>query len=171
LIPVLIQRLIAGGREIAVVGRSRRRRTEVHALRRALILFATLLPLAAMIAPAAALGPRATPDEAKKAFFGFDMEGYVEGSNTSWRECIEPAGKTSYWYDGAFDQGKMRVRDDGALCFSYASSGFAQEGCYFAHHEGKNWRFVGETQGDGVFVTRRTRANVRACPGEQVPTS
>lgn len=116
-----------------------------------------------------ALAAALSAAEAKKMFFGFDMNGYVEGTDEKWRECIQPNGDTAYWHNG-FDRGRLRIRDDGALCFSYASSGYRAQGCYFAHRAGDKWRFVNEDEPDSVFVSTAFR-KVNACPGEDAPVS
>jgi len=103
---------------------------------------------------------------ARRTFFGVEMSGVMLGETKEvpWRECVDPQGRTVYTFAGAVDQGKLRVREDGALCFSYKSSGFADEGCFAAYREAKGqFRFVG-LDGESVFVTRRIRPGVKACP-------
>ena len=130
-------------------------------------LTATLVMILAAPTIAAAL----TPTDARRAFLGLDMRGYVEGSNAQWRECINPAGVTSYWIEGSFDEGRLRIRDDGVLCFSYKSASYADEACFTAAAHGANWRFVDVADPRSVFVTTHTRKNVKACPTTLAPVS
>ena len=112
-----------------------------------------------------------TAPEARRIFYGIDMQGEHQPSGQRWRECIDPDGKTAYWLDGAFDEGRLTVRADGALCFSYASSGFRDVACWRAKRVGRsNYRFESESGGEGVFATDRTRA-AQSCPGRETPTS
>ncbi len=130
------------------------------------ILAAGLLLAGAAPALAAPLSAR----DAKKQFFGYDMMGHIEGSNTQWRECVNPSGKTVYWIEGEKREGTLRIRDDGALCFSYPNPQVADEDCFFAERRGaSNWRFTYEFQGD-TFVTDKTR-KVKECPKEEAPIS
>jgi hypothetical protein len=138
-------------------------------MRIALIALLILAAAPARAAPAAPPAP--APAAGGSAFLGFDMSGYVEGTNRQWRECIKPAGVTSYWIEGFFDQGRVRVRDDGVLCFSYKSENFAREGCFIAERRGENWRFTDENDRQTVFVTTHTRKNVKACPTNLPPVS
>jgi hypothetical protein len=111
---------------------------------------------------------------ARKAFFGIDMAGVYVEDGSSWRECVAPNGETSFWHRDVFDQGRLRIRDDGALCFTYASRGFADEGCYRAFREGQGFRFVSdgpEGAEQEVWVTRSYRANVKVCEGPEPAVS
>lgn len=135
----------------------------------ALVLGAAALALAAAAATAA---PGAPLDAAtaKRTFFGIDMNGVMksEGGEIAWRECVDPKGATVYWFAGSVDRGRLRVREDGALCFSYQSSGFAEEGCFAAYAEGKDqYRFVG-LDSDSTFITRRLRKGVKACSADEM---
>jgi hypothetical protein len=134
---------------------------------RASVLFAASLALAGA-APAFAAALSAA--EAKRVFFGLDMSGIYEPDGSKWRECIEPAGNTSYWIDGYYDKGRLRVREDGALCFSYASRHYARESCYTAERRGAGWRFVSIDSPDAVFLATRAKS-VKACPTEDAPVS
>jgi hypothetical protein len=105
-------------------------------------------------------------DAARRTFFGVDMSGVMkgEGRDVPWRECVEASGETVYWFAGEVDRGRLRVREDGGLCFSYKSSGYADEACFAAYPEGRGqYRFVG-VDGGSVFITRQMRKIARACP-------
>ena len=122
----------------------------------------------AAVGPALAEGLSAR--EARGAFFGLDMTGYLSGDNTKWRECVRPSGETSYWFGGSYDQGRLRIRDDGALCFSYKSTGYAREACFHAERQGSNWKFTDENDPATIFLTTQTR-RVNACPTNEAPIS
>ena len=117
-----------------------------------------------------ALAAALTAEEAKETFFGFDMAGYVEGTDETWRECIKPTGRTVYWHDGIYQEGTLRIRDDAMLCFSYPDPETAAESCFSATRVGSNWRFEYETQGGSTFITSQARM-VKACPTGVGPTS
>jgi hypothetical protein len=109
--------------------------------------------------------------EARRTFFGVDMEGVHQPSGARWRECIDPRGKTTYWFAGAIDEGRLNIRSDGALCFSYASSNFREVGCWRAKPQARGaYRFEHVNGETGAFVTTAMR-RVRACPGKDVPMS
>jgi len=123
----------------------------------------------ALAAAAAALAAAAPLDaaRARATFFGVDMSGVTGGAApVAWRECVTPKGDTVYWFQGQVDRGRLRVRDDGALCFSYQSSGFHEEGCFaaFAARDGQ-YRFA-SLSGDSTFVTRSIRTGVKACSAQ-----
>lgn len=126
-----------------------------------------LLALALVLGLAA--GRPMTEAEAKKALLGLDMRGHLTEPKTPFRECIAPNGKTTYWYRGEIDEGKMTVGPDGAVCFSYVSSGFTDQACFRAFQEGRNIRFQ-EIGGETVWVATDLR-RVKACPGKDVPVS
>ncbi|MGE3302778.1 MAG: hypothetical protein AB7M12_06660 [Hyphomonadaceae bacterium] len=102
--------------------------------------------------------------EAKATFFGLDMGGVYKPDGAPWRECITPAGETTYWMDGAVDKGRLSVRDDGALCFSYASSQYQRQSCYWAVREGQGWRFTNVHDPEVVFLAQRAQ-RVKTCAG------
>jgi hypothetical protein len=132
------------------------------------------LALAAVLffaATAPALAQTLSAREAKQIFYGFDMMGVVEGTDVSWRECIRPNGKTSYWHDQDYQQGTLRIRDDGVLCFSYPDPQTGTEACWHAERlSGSNWRFVSVDGGATVFVTKQTR-KAKSCPDNNAPIS
>jgi hypothetical protein len=100
-----------------------------------------------------------------------DMRGVLDGEGVPWRECIEPGGKTVYWFRGAVDRGRLTIRGDGALCFSYESRNFEDAACFFAEPiAGGNFRFTEDFPTDpSVFVTQSVR-RVKACTAD-VPVS
>jgi hypothetical protein len=120
---------------------------------------------------APALAAPLSAKDAKKQFFGYDMMGRIEGTNTQWRECVNPSGGTVYWIEGEKREGTLRIRDDGALCFSYPNPQLSDEDCFTAERRGaSNWRFVYEFAGGDTFVTTKTR-RVKECPKEEAPIS
>jgi hypothetical protein len=120
---------------------------------------------------AAAQGGWLSAPEARRIFFGIDMSGRYEPSQEPWRECIAPDGKTAYWFGGAFDEGRLTVRRDGALCFSYASSSYKDEACWRVKRTAKAaYRFESTDGTPGVFVTTATRP-AQSCPGRAPPVS
>lgn len=128
------------------------------------------LVLAALAGPALAQGFMGAA-EARRTFMGIDMRGVHQPSGETWRECIDRNGKTTYWFAGAIDEGRLTVRNDGALCFSYASSGYGDVACWRIRPQGRgNYRFENVEGDAGVFVTTSTRrANV--CEGVETPMS
>lgn len=108
--------------------------------------------------------------QANRAFFGVDMSGVMKGESrdVAWRECVDPKGETVYWFEGEVDRGRLRIREDGALCFSYASRNYGDEGCFAAYPEGRDqYRFV-SLDGDSTFVTKRLRKGVKACSASEM---
>jgi hypothetical protein len=93
------------------------------------VVVSLLLALAAVVSPALAQGAHVGAAEARRLFYGIDMQGKHEPSGDEWRECIDPDGKTVFWIGGRYDEGRLVIRRDGALCFSYASSGFRDQAC------------------------------------------
>lgn len=122
-------------------------------------------------AAAAATGRPLDAADAKRTFFGVDMSGVMPretGGDVAWRECVDPAGETVYWFAGEVDRGRLRIREDGALCFSYKSTGYAEEGCFAAYAEAKGqYRFVG-LDGESTFLTKRLRKGVKACSAQEM---
>jgi hypothetical protein len=136
----------------------------LEAIMRRLVLAAACV--AAMLTVAAS--PALTAAEAKKQFFGFDMRGKQIGSDQPFRECIDRTGKTKFWFEGELDEGRMTVRQDGALCFSYKSRNFQDTACFAAYREGANFRFVSDGGGT-IWVTSSAR-QVKQCVAD-VPVS
>jgi hypothetical protein len=128
------------------------------------------LPFLALALAAPSLAWAMSAAEAKKTFFGYDMNGVIEGTDQRWRECINPNGTTAYWFDGQFRKGFLRVRDDGMLCFSYPNPKSAPEDCFAAHKTASGWRFTYEFPGGDTFIASHVR-KVNACPGEDAPVS
>lgn len=123
------------------------------------------------ISTAAAQGAHLSAPEARRIFFGIDMQGRHEPSNTDWRECITPDGKTTYWFLGAVDEGRMTIRRDGALCFSYASSNFSNQACWKVKRlTATTYRFESTDGDDGVFVATSTRP-AQSCSARDAPMS
>ncbi len=135
-------------------------------MRRFALLAATLVLGLATPALAKALSAA----EAKKAFFGLDMTGVYEPDGTPWRECVKPSGETVYWYRGTVDLGRLAIRKDGALCFSYKSSDYSQtDNCYTAVRQGAGYRFTHVTDPSSVFVAKQAKP-IKACPDPEAPT-
>lgn len=109
--------------------------------------------------------------DARRIFYGIDMRGKHQPSNQDWRECIDPEGRTSYWFEGAYDRGRLTVRNDGALCFSYASSNYGRTACWKVRRlSATSYRFESVDGDAGVFIATATRP-ARACPAENAPIS
>jgi hypothetical protein len=120
--------------------------------------------LVAFAAPALAKGINQA--EAKRVFFGLDMGGIYEPDGSPWRECIERDGSTHYWAGGnVIDQGKVTVRDNGEVCFSYKSSGYRDLACFTAERRGQGWRFVSVNDPTSVFLATQARP-VKSCPAD-----
>jgi len=135
------------------------------------IAFAGIALAAVSVAAVAQPAGYLSAPEARRVFFGIDMQGEHRPSGVAWRECIDPDGKTSYWLNGGYDEGRLTVRGDGALCFSYASSAFRDNACWRAKRVNPtNYRFESVDGEDGVFVTTRT-VPAQRCPGRDTPIS
>jgi hypothetical protein len=135
-------------------------------MRRTLFLAAGLFLALAPHALAKAL----TAAEANKIFFGLDMTGVFEPDGTPWRECVKANGETIYWYRGTVDFGRLTVRNDGALCFAYESSDYAQtDNCYRADKQGAGYKFTHVTDLGSVFVAKKVQST-KACPDPNQPS-
>lgn len=135
------------------------------------LLVPVLAAVAAVVSPALAQGDHLGPAEARRFFYGIDMQGKHEPSGDDWRECIDPDGKTAYWFNGRYDEGRLVIRRDGALCFSYASSAYRNQSCWMVKRvDPTNYRFESTDGDEGVFVTTRTRP-AQSCPGREPATS
>jgi hypothetical protein len=100
--------------------------------------------------------------EVRSELFGVELAGIIEGSDSGWRECIEPDGDTVYEIDGSVDRGRLTVSDDGQACFSYVSSNFTRVSCWNVERAGEdNYRFT--FPGSSVFVTQVVERDVRRC--------
>jgi hypothetical protein len=109
--------------------------------------------------------------EARRTFFGIDMEGVHQPSGQRWRECIDRTGKTAYRFGGSIDEGRLAVRADGALCFAYASRGYADTACWWIKPAGRgNYRFENADGESGVFVTTATH-RTNSCEARDQPMS
>lgn len=129
-----------------------------------------IIALTTAAAAAQATGYLSAP-EARRVFFGIDMRGTHQPSGAAWRECVTPDGKTSYWHAGAYDEGRLTIRQDGALCFSYASSGYRDSACWKVKRVNPtNYRFESVDGDEGVFLTTRTQP-AQSCPGRDTPIS
>lgn len=134
---------------------------------RRLVFAAVLIACATPALAQSAMGAA----EARRTFFGMDMEGVHQPSGQRWRECIDARGKTTFWFAGMIDEGRLTVRNDGALCFSYASSNFRDVGCWRIKLQSRGaYRFEHVDGETGVFVTTSAR-RVRTCQGTDVPMS
>lgn len=132
------------------------------------LVAAVLLSVAAAPALAQAVMGAA---EARRTFFGLDMQGVHEPSGLRWRECIDPRGNTTYWFGETVDQGRLTVRNDGALCFAYASRAYQDTACWrIKPQSGANYRFENADGASGVFVTTSTR-RATVCEGPAPPMS
>jgi hypothetical protein len=138
---------------------------------------AALLAALALAATAFAEEGFLSRDEARAELLGVELIGVEEVTGLSWRECIEPQGRTSYLRPGAppqgpRDEGRLAISDDGQLCFSYRSSNFARASCYRGRREGAdNYRFISADGGRLVFVTHAVRRGVRSCNPADAPIS
>jgi hypothetical protein len=109
--------------------------------------------------------------EARRTFFGIDMEGVHQPSGSRWRECIDRSGRTTYHFAGAVDAGRLTIRNDGALCFAYASRNYQDTACWRIRAQGRgSYRFESVDGETGVFVTTATR-RVAGCTAEDTPVS
>jgi hypothetical protein len=112
-----------------------------------------------------------TAADVRKAIFGVDLRGFHESSGEQFRECVSPNGTTSYWFLGEFMEGRVSVRDDGAVCFAYRESNFQDQACWWSYRvRGNNFRFESVSGSGEAFVTTAA-PRVRVCPGKDVPVS
>lgn len=129
-----------------------------------------LAALTGFAAAAAAQSATLNAREARQALFGVEMAGVFEGDGSSWRECIEPGGRTAYLMDGAFDEGRLTINAEGEACFSYRSSGYRAQSCFAVLREGSGFRFQSGPDAPD-FVTTEVRRGVRGCSGTNAPIS
>ena len=109
--------------------------------------------------------------EARRTFLGIDMEGVHQPSGIHWRECIDRAGKTLYEFGESTDEGRLTIRADGALCFSYASRGFRDTACWVIKPAGRgNFRFENTDGETGVFLTTAAH-RTNSCAPHGAPIS
>lgn len=109
--------------------------------------------------------------EARRTFFGIDMEGVHQPSGARWRECIDRSGNSTYHFAGSIDAGRLTVRNDGALCWAYASRNWQNPACWRVRPQGRaGFRFESVNGDEGVFVTTATR-RVAGCTAEDAPVS
>jgi hypothetical protein len=143
----------------------------LHRAKEFAMRLAVVAVLALASAAASAQSAYLGPSEARRVFYGIDMRGKHQPSNQDWRECIDPDGKTSYWFQGAYDQGRLTVRGDGALCFSYASSDYERNACWKVRRlTATTYRFESADGDAGVFVATATRP-AQSCPDQNAPVS
>ncbi|MGE0663258.1 MAG: hypothetical protein AB7H66_08165 [Hyphomonadaceae bacterium] len=109
---------------------------------------------AATVGIAAAQTVRLTAEEARAELFGVELSGVNESFGDSWRECIEPSGRTVYERGDEVREGRLEIRPDGQACFNYPPDTYWS--CFNVDREGDNYRF-------DSFVTHTVRRGVRAC--------
>jgi hypothetical protein len=135
---------------------------------RAALAFALLVALAA---PALAEVKRLSAAEARRTFIGLDMQGVHQPSGERWRECVDRNGRTTYWFGGSVLEGRLSIRNDGALCFAYGADQNPNSNCWHASPQsGGNYRFDAVDGSTGAFVTTATR-RVNICQGPETPVS
>lgn len=112
--------------------------------------------LSVLAVAGAALAQRAvlTAEESRAELFGVELGGVNETYGDSWRECIEPSGRTIYERRGVRREGRLRILDDGQACFHYGEDSY--ESCFVVEREGEHYRFQD-------FVTRVVRRGVTDC--------
>jgi hypothetical protein len=99
--------------------------------------------------------------EAKAALFGIDMQGYSPTYGFSWRECIEPSGKTLYETPDRTSRGQLEISLDGRACFSYDTDNYEYQSCYVTYRSATGLRFEGDLK--EVFVTTKLITGVTTC--------
>jgi hypothetical protein len=101
------------------------------------------------------------PKEVEAALFGIDMQGYSPTFGMSWRECIDPAGKTLYETPDRTSIGRLVINPDGLACFSYADDEYSTVSCYVTYRSGDGLRFEGDY--GSLFVTTKVLTGVKSC--------
>jgi hypothetical protein len=125
-----------------------------------------ILAVLAVAAPSSAQlvkGVRLKAEEATKALFGIDMEGFSPTENMEWRECIQPNGETLYEIPKRVLKGQLRISKEGQACFSYNDTDYQVEGCFWVVKTDKGFRF--ESDGS-VFITTVVVTGVKSCKPE-----
>jgi hypothetical protein len=131
-----------------------------NALLAAVLTLAVAAPAAGQLAKGR--GAPLKEAEAKAALFGIDMQGYSPTYGFSWRECIEPTGKTLYETPDRTSQGRLEISLDGRACFSYEDDNYEYQGCYMTYRTATGaLRFEGEAK--ELFVTTRVVTGVTTC--------
>ncbi|MGE0740876.1 MAG: hypothetical protein AB7O98_05995 [Hyphomonadaceae bacterium] len=95
-----------------------------------------------------------TAEEVRRELFGVELIGVHERDGDSWRECIDPNGRTLYEAFGRSERGRLAVTADGRACFTYDGDSYTS--CFVVQREGAGYRFED-------FVTRSVRRGVTNC--------
>ena len=106
---------------------------------------------------------RLKAEEAKKALFGVDLEGYSPTEGIEWRECIQPDGQTLYEIPKRVLKGKLRISKEGQACFSYDDTNYEVEGCFWVEKTQTGFQFVSS---GSLFVTTVIVTGVKSCKPE-----
>lgn len=105
--------------------------------------------------------------QVKAGLFGVDMTGYSPTYGISWRECIDPQGRTLYHTPAGLQRGRLKVTEDGRACFAYEDTDYKVESCFRVERNGKGFIFNGDAAG-GIFVTTKLVPRVGACRSDEL---
>lgn len=138
---------------------------------------ALTLALAALSAEAQLARSASEPlpkEDVSAGLLGVELEGYSPTYKMSWRECIDPKGRTEYHTPYGVRHGRLRVTPGGMACFAYEDTDYKAESCFTVRRSGEQFVFNGalgfdrDTTGD-VFIATKLRRGVKACPaGDEV---
>lgn len=120
-----------------------------------------VLAVSLIAAPAVAQTAAMSGAQLKSALFGIEMSGYSPTSNFSWRECIQPDGKTLYETPDGVVNGKLTISAKGEACFSYEDDGYRTQACYLTRKTDKGFRFEGDF--DSLFIATKVVTGIRSC--------
>lgn len=93
--------------------------------------------------------------------FGIDMEGHTPSFGFSWRECIDPDGRTLYETPAGIQRGQMVLVENGMVCFSYDDDGHANRSCYNVSRTSAGFVFEGAE--GSLFIATRVVRGVKSC--------
>lgn len=136
--------------------------------RAAILTAAALLALApaAIAQRAKGQGQALSAAQVKAGLFGVDMTGYSPTYGITWRECIDPQGRTLYHTPAGVQRGRLKVTDDGKACFAYEDTDYQLESCFRVERNGAGFIFNGD--GNGIFVTTKLVPRVKACRSDDL---
>jgi hypothetical protein len=124
---------------------------------RRLVLAVSLFVAAPAVAQTAAMSGA----QLKTALFGIEMSGYSPSYEFSWRECIQPDGKTLYETPDGVVNGKLTISAKGEACFSYEDDGYRTQACYLTRKTDKGFRFEGDF--DSLFIATKVVTGITSC--------
>lgn len=133
-------------------------------MRSAIFLFFAAIAVTGL-ASASTIQTELTADELRKELKGVYLEGVAALTDETWSECIDPAGKTIYSYQGVQLYGQLDIRESGLACFEYGERVSEYQNCFrVVRQTNGGYIFSGGSQNGGQFKTLSVRRNIKSCP-------